>query len=214
MEPFPTPELVWEPAETRWHVYVLPHADDGDLARLLERTAEVAVEVAGESLVPVGAFAHATVHMISQPSAGLPDGSVTAFAKELHAALAEFAPFSVTAGGPCAGTGSVTLDVDGDLLGGPWAELTERVGGAIKSRFGSDALRYQVPPPHISVAYCAESTDSGRLQSALRRRVRPSRAEMRVQEVWLLDVRQDAHAHTYTWPERTAVKIPLGRVRP
>lgn len=211
MEPFPTPELVWAPAETRWHVYVLPREEDTDLAQLIEHTEQVAVEVADDALVPVGAFAHATVHMISQPAAELANGSVDAFAQDLRAVLADHRPFSATAGGPRAAGGSVLLDMDGDQQGGPWAELTADVGEAIKGRFGPEALRYEVPPPHISVAYCAASTDSGRLQSALEQRVRPSHASMKVEEVWLIEVRQDARAHTYTWSEHTAVRIPLGR---
>jgi len=147
--------------------------------------------------------------MLSLPAAHLPDGGVERLAAALRGALADLAPFTLTAGSPLAGTGSVELDLDGDLPGQSWARLSERVGDAIGEVFGPAALQYRPPPPHLTVAYCARATDSGRIQSALRRRVRPSHAPMTVDAVHLLDVHQDAHQHTYTWPTQTAIRIPL-----
>ncbi|HEV2637239.1 MAG TPA: 2'-5' RNA ligase family protein [Actinocrinis sp.] len=212
MEPFPTADLAWEPGETRWHVYVLPEPDNQALAELIVATRTVSLKVAGDRLVPVGDFAHATVHMVSIPAHQLAPGSVEQLAGALRAAVADLVPFQVTVGDASAGTGSVCLNMDQDQPGQPWAVLTERIAQVIADQFGPRAQQYHPPKPHIAVLYCAEAADSGQIQSALRREISPSRALMRVDCVWLLDVRQSVPDHTYTWPDTTAVRIDLGQV--
>lgn len=211
MEPFPTAAQVWTPPQTRWHVYVLPRPQDERLAELLRVCEMVALDVAGGALVPTGRFAHATVQQISRPAAEVTREQIDAFAEDLERRFASVAPFTVTAGPAMATTGAVLLDMDQDLPGEPWLLLDAVVKDAIRGRFGEQALKYETPPPHMTVAYCAASTDSGRLQSALRRRVRPGTAPMTVDALWLLDVRQNVEARTYTWPLETARRIPLGR---
>lgn len=210
MKPFPTPEQVWGPGQARWHVYVLPRAQDEQLAELLRRSTQVSLEVADGVLVPTGEYAHATVQMISIPAAEVPQAELDLFADDLRAALSELEPFTVDVGSALATTGAVLLDMDQDLPGQPWDALNTSVKEAIRARFGEQALKYLTPPPHITVAYCAKPTDSGVLGSQLRRRVRPSRAPMTVDAVWLLDVHQNVEARTYTWSWESAVRVPLG----
>jgi 2'-5' RNA ligase len=211
MEPFPTPAQVWGEGQTRWHVYVLPREGDEALARLLRCSEQVSVQVAGDALVPTGAFAHATVQQVSLPAAEVPAEQIDALAGELRAALAQMDPFTVTVGNVFGTTGAVLADIDQDLPGEPWHALDQAVREAIRARFGEQALKYESPPPHITVAYCAKETDSGVVASQLRRWVRPSHAPMLVDTVWLLDVHQNVEQRTYTWSWETAVRIPLGR---
>jgi hypothetical protein len=58
-------------------------------------------------------------------------------------------------------------------------------------------LEYDTIPSDLTIGYGTGPGDSGRLQSMLRRRVRPSHAAMTVRRVHLLDVVQDAAKSEY-----------------
>lgn len=210
MKPFPTPEKVWPDGQTRWHVYVVPEARDIELARLLHASEQVALEVAGDALVPTGEYAHATAQQISIPAADVSAEKLSAFIDALRHETSALKPFTVTVGNSVATTGAVLADVDQDLEGEPWFELNALVRRLVGQWFGEQALAYFAPPPHITIAYCAKDTDSGVITSHLRRRVRPAHAPMTVDAVWVLDVTQNVEDRTYTWPWQSAVRIPFG----
>jgi hypothetical protein len=217
MIPFPPPALVWpkDPTTgglvTKWHVYACPNLDrDRELAELVATAQQVAEKAAPGCMVPVEpAWLHATVHMIDRPASSLSERDVSEFALSLARELGGLAPFTITARAAMATTGGILLDLDGDEPGGPWQLLTDVVGEVVSGHFGPDALKYGVHPPHISAGYCAVQTDSGPVQSALRRaRIAP--AAFTVDQVHILEVRQHAAEHRYTWNTATAIPIPLG----
>lgn len=220
MRPFPTPEKVWPPVvgedgsaepQRRWEVYVRPDPDDKRLMAFIRQCRQIGTQVGGDALVPVSdAFLHATVLQVSVPSIEVGEARRVSLIEQLHAEAAGLQPFAVTVGGPSAGESSVMLNLDQDLPGEPWAELSERVTAVVRRVVGDSALAAVPPPPHLTCAYGARQVDSGPIQSALRRRLRPQFVTTVIDSVWLLEVRQDAAAHTYTWDEATAVQIPLG----
>lgn len=183
MEPFRTAAQTWTPPQTRWHVHVLPRPQDERMAEPLRACETVALDVAGDALVPTGRFAHPTVQQISRPAAEIPREQIDAFAEDLERRIASIAPFTVAAGPAMATTGAVLLDMDQDLPGEPWHLLDAVVKDAIRGRFGEQALKYETRPP-----------------------------PMTVDALWLLDVRQNVQTRTYTWPQEAGRRIPLGRV--
>jgi hypothetical protein len=217
MRPFPPPEGIWptdpetgEPT-TKWHVYMCPDLDrDTELADLIDTAQAIAQKAAPGSVVPVERpWLHGTVHMIDRAASSLSGRDVSEFALSLARELGAFPMFTITARTVMATTGGILLDLDGDRPGEPWQQLTDIVGGTIQDHFGVDALKYGVHPPHISLGYCAQETDSGVIQSALRRaRLLP--APVTVEAVHILDVRQFAAEHRYTWDLESAIPIPLG----
>jgi hypothetical protein len=220
MRPFPTPEKVWPPLvvqggtaepQRRWEVYVRPDPDDERLMAFIRRCREIGMQVGGDALAPVSdAFLHATLLQVSVPSIEVGEAQRVSLVEQLRVEAAEVEPFAVTVGGPSAGESSVMLNLDQDLPGEPWAELSERVTAVVGRVVGDRALAAAPPPPHLTCAYGARQVDSGPIQSALRRRLRPQFVTTVIDAVWLLEVRQDAAAHTYTWDEATAIRIPLG----
>lgn len=213
MRPFPPPELMWAPGESYLHVYALPAADRSiALSELVSQTRAVAAATCG-ALVPVpDQWLHATVQMITVPAARIDRPCREALAAALAVHLADVPPMDLTVGPPLCGTGGVVLDataVEGadGASDGPWRALRDRTEDAIRQVIGSHGLTYDPGPPHMSVAYAARHADSGPVQSSLQR-IRPGRARWRVGAVELLDVVQDARAHTYTW--RPLTRIPLG----
>jgi hypothetical protein len=213
MRPFPPPELVWAPGVSYLHVYALPaaHRNIG-LAELISQSRAVAADTCG-ALVPVGdQWLHATVQMITVPAAHLDLPCREALTAALSAQLADVPALDLTVGPPLCGTGGVLLDATavqgaGRASDGPWRALRDRTEEAIRQVIGNCGLNYDPGPPHISVAYAARDADSGPVQSSLQR-IRPGRARWRVDAVELLDVVQDADAHTYTW--RPVARIPFG----
>jgi hypothetical protein len=213
MRPFPPPELVWAPGESYLHVYAVPATNwNIGLAELVSRARAVAAATCG-ALVPVAdQWLHATVQMITVPAGRIDGPGREALAAALAVQLAGIPPMDLTVGPPLCGTGGVVLDAiaaDGsDIAGdGPWQALRDRTEHAIRQVIGNEGLNYDPGPPHVSVAYAARHADSGPVQSSLQR-IRPGRARWRVDAVELLDVVQDAHAHTYTW--RPLARIPFG----
>jgi hypothetical protein len=216
MEPFPPPHMVWAPGETRWHCYALPdYVRDASLAELIRRSRAAALEVAGDDLASVeDEWVHATVSMISVPAAELESGAVEALARGLGRVLAEVPAFRLPARRPWAADSSVLMGLaEEEVPGQPWNVLSGLVEQAIGEQFGSRAMQYVPPPPHVTLAYCAKPTESAAIEAALRKvnqTAQTQRAHMSVGEICLVDVRQDAVAHTYTWNKETVIRIPLG----
>jgi hypothetical protein len=217
MRPFPPLKLAWAPGESYLHVYALPAQRSIGLLELVSQARTVAAGTRG-ALVPVAdQWLHATVQMITVPAARIDRPSREALAATLAVQLADVLPIDLTVGPPLCGTGGVVLDTtsaegadgSGD---GPWRALRDRTEEAIRQVIGTQGLTYDPGPPHMSVAYAARHGDSGPVQSRLQL-IRPGRARWRVDAVELLDVVQDAHAHTYTW--RPLARIPFGgRLQP
>jgi hypothetical protein len=209
MRPFPPPNLVWPRGETRLHVYAVPdRAGNPALLDLIDRARPVCNEFADSNVLVEEEWLHATVQQIACDARTLGEHQRSLLAGELEQALRSLAPFTLNTAGFCVGTAGVLLDLDGDQIGEPWHMLSARVADAIGRICGPQALSFDPGPPHLSLTYCSRETDSGDLQGRLRRQVRPSRAPFTVREVQLLDVIQNADAHTYTW--RHVARIPLG----
>lgn len=219
MEPFPPPHMVWAPGETRWHCYALPdYARDASLGELIGRSRAAALEVAGDALAAVeDEWVHATVSMISVPAAELESGVVEALARGLGRVLADVPGFRLPARWPWAADGSVLMGLaEEEVAGRPWDVLSGLVMRAIDEQFGSRAMQYVPPPPHVTLAYCAKATEGAAIEAALREVNQATQVQqvqqayMSIGEVYLVDVRQDAVAHTYTWNKETVIRIPLG----
>jgi 2'-5' RNA ligase superfamily protein len=209
MRPFPPPDEVWPAGETRLHVYAVPdRAANADLLNLVDRARPVCAQFA-DSNVPVDEeWLHTTVRQIVRDARGVGEHQRRLLAGELAQSVSGLAPFTLIVSGLSVGTGGVLLDLDDDGPGGPWRELSGRVTQAIARVCGPESVTYDPGAPHISVTYCRREIDSGELESALRQHVRPARASFVVREVHLVDVIQDADAHTYTW--RNIARVPLG----
>jgi hypothetical protein len=205
---FITAERTW-PEASRWHVYVLPDlGTDAALRRLVERSRTVLARCTALSVVP-DAWLHATVQMVTgRAGADVTGAQRTALVAGLHEQVGALPPFTATGGSVQADRSGVVMDLDLDLPGEPFAVLGERVRAAIRGVFGDDGVRYDPGTPHVTLAYATGPEDSGSVQSDLRRTVRPSRAPLTVDAVWLLDVIQDAARSQYRWHEPIA-RIPL-----
>jgi hypothetical protein len=208
VDQFVTAERIW-PEATRWHVYVLPDLDtDAALRRLVEQSRTVIGQHAALSVVP-DAWLHATVQMVTgRAGADVTEMQQAALVAGLHEHVGILAPFTATGGSVQANRSGVVVDLDLDLPGEPFAVLGERVRAAIRGVFGDEGLRYDPGTPHITLAYATGHEDSGIVQSRLRRTVRPSRAPLTIDAVWLLDVIQDADRSQYRWHPPIA-RIPL-----
>ena len=208
MDRFITAERIW-PEASRWHVYVLPDlGTDTAFRRLVERSHTVLARHPALAVVP-DAWLHATVQMVTgRAGADVTEAQRAALVAGLHEQAGGLAPFTATGGSVQANQTGVVVDLDLDLPGEPFAVLGERVRTAIRGVFGDEGVRYDPGTPHITLAYATGPADSGVMQSALRRTVRPSRAPLTVDAVWLLDVVQDPDRSQYRWHEPIA-RIPL-----
>jgi hypothetical protein len=132
---------------------------------------------------------------------------------ELSTRLALLTPFTLTAGCASAETGSVLLDLDQDQPGEVWNELSNRVHDAVWRVVDGPPDPQFPAPPHLDLAHCAVDCDSGVIQRQLRVEVRPTRAAMFVDAVYLARIVFDEETHEQHFgPD--AIRIPLGgRIR-
>jgi len=209
MERFLTPARLWPAGVTRLHVYLLPDLTvDAGLAGLLSRCRAVLDTVPFVAAVP-DPWLHATVQMITgRAAAQISTHERQRLVAALTAALADVPACSLTVGSVMASASGVVADMDGDLPGEPFHEIYLRCRQAIADALGPDAIAYETLPPHLTLGYGIAPGDSGTVQSALRRQVRPSHATMTVRQVHLLDVVQDADRSQYRWTP--VARIPLG----
>jgi hypothetical protein len=201
-------DVLWPVGESRLHVYVLPEPDlDVDLAALLQRCRRVLEQF--DFLVPVAEqWLHTTVQMVTgRPAVAIDEQARQQLTDELTRELTAVRPFVLRAGGPSAGRSGVVLDLDGDQPGDPFLDLYQRVRHAISTVLGPGSIEYGTLPAHLTLAYAGGPGDSGLVQSALRRQVRPATAPMSVRAVHLLDVVQDATTNEYQWT--SLASIPL-----
>jgi hypothetical protein len=201
---FITAERTWlEP--TRWHVYVLPDLDtDPALQRLIERARGVMEQYPVLSVVE-DAWLHATVQMVTgRAGEAVSAAERAALVTALQEQVGILPAFTVTAGSVLANGAGVVVDLDQDQPGEPWDVLSSAVRDAILTTFGPGSVDYDPGPPHVTLAYATGPEDSGVVQSQLRRTVRPNRAPMTVNAVWLLDVIQDVDRSQYRWLEPIA----------
>ena len=209
MDRFIAGPVVWAAGETRLHVYVLPNLSVNlQLRELVHRIRSVIASYPALSPVP-DEWLHATVQAITgAPADGVSLHQRTEMVAALRRQVAGMAPFEVTAGAPIADQAGVLLDLDQDMPGEPFDMLSSGVRAAIGEIFGESALQHDPGPPHVTLGYASGPEDSGVVQAMLRRQVRPGRAPMRVDAVYLVDVIQDAALSQYRWRTPIAV-IPL-----
>ena len=214
MRPFPGPDDIWPDGPHRWHLYALPEPGQPALARLIEKTRTATLDALGEDFADALAlvkppFVHATCQMISLPADAVDPEALAGFTADLREHLAAQPEFTLRARWPQAGSGGVEIDLyDPDPLM-PWKILSRTAREAIAKWFGLEALAYDPPPPHLSIAYCVRAFDSGIVQPRLRHLVRLPDAAFHVDALHLLRVFQDAEAHTYEWAQPEAIRLPL-----
>ncbi|MDG4795206.1 2'-5' RNA ligase family protein [Micromonospora sp. WMMD1082] len=211
MQRFITGARTWATGTRKLQVYIVPDLTrDTALHDLVTRTRSVVRPDFSHCLAEVpDEWLHATVRAVAGiPSADISTAQRAAFTSALTDRLAAVPAFTSTAGPPMATMTSVLIDVDGDHRGGPWKALDSAVKAAIADVFGGAASAMDPSPAHVTIGYGVADEDSGRIQSALRKQVRPARARLSVDEVHVVDVEQDATASTYRW--ETVARIPLG----
>ena len=214
MRPFPGPNDIWPDGPHRWHLYALPAPGQPALARLIEKTRTVTLAALGEDFADALAlvkppFVHATCQMISLPADAVEPETLGRFTADLRERLAAQPSFTLQARRPQAGSGGVEIDLYDPNPLTPWKVLSETAREAIATWFGPEALGYDPPPPHLSIAYCIRALDSGIVQPRLRHLVRLADATFHIDALHLLRVRQDGQAHTYEWAQVDAVRLPL-----
>jgi hypothetical protein len=210
MDPFPSPDLLWPVRETRWRVCVLPDRQrDLELFDLIDKARKVFSGFSGTLVEVPDAHLNAPVYPVPGSAQDANVGLLTTLlATELSARLGAMPSFTVLAGPASAETESVLLDLDGDQVGDPWDELSGRVGDAVGRIFGEEMPGLTIPPPHLTLAYGAQSCDSGLIQARLRTQARPTLAPLTVDAVHLVVVTQHPDAHTYTL-DTNLIRIPL-----
>lgn len=190
--------------EPRWQVYALPTAE----VRALAATYRPVLDRFDELSPVADTDLHMTVQPLPGSSSDYPAARLNSVHTALRAALATVAPVTVTAGPALCSSAGVVADVDADD-DHPLAALFTRVHRTVRAAAGE-------PPPsgwpgHVSLAYARGDRDSGDIQSPLRRtRTAPIRATWTIDRLHLVEVHQDSERHTYSWPTRTALEIPLG----
>lgn len=209
MKPFPRPESSWRPGETRLHVYVLPtRAEQPSLLRLIDQAGEVCARFADTNVPVREEWLHATVRMVSLDAREIEPARRTSLAESLAASVADLSPFTLHVRDLVATDAGVMLAFD-DAAGpdGPWQRMSVRVREAIGRSCGPGALGFDPKPPHVSLTYCSRATDSAPVQEALSA-VPHAGEPFHVTALHLVDVIEDADAHTYTW--RHLARVPLG----
>lgn len=204
---------IWPPGWTRLHAYLLPELrHDHGLAQLVAgcRTTVAAFDF----LAPVpDAWLHVTVQpVMGVPAAEIGPGDRDKLVARLTDALADVPAFTLTAGSPQASITVVLADLDGDLPGQPLHTVHGRTRAAIEDVLGPSALAYDALPGHLTLAYATGAGDSGQVQAALRKRVRPGHAPLTVRAVHLVDVAQDVRGSAYRWTP--IARVPLAHPEP
>ena len=210
MQRFISGARLWPQGTRKLHVYIVPDLTrDTALHDLVARTRAVLRANFASCLAEVpDPWLHATGRAVAGIAAAeISAEQRAAFARAMAGTLAVVPAFTSVAGPPLATTSSVLLDIDGDHAGGPWAAMSTAIDAVIAEVFGDEALAMDPGAPHLAIAYGTADADSGRIQSLLRKQVRPSRAQLTVEEVHLVDVEQDAAESSYRWSD--IARIPL-----
>ena len=197
----------WPKHARVWHLYALPDLtlpENRRFTDLAQRHRDILAERFAHVVVPVAPqWLHATVAMVTTPQVpDLSPATLDRLFEELSSALRPLEPITVWAA-PHVGRTGPGLDLAPDE---GFAELAAATN-TVLDRVLDQRSPYHPPAPHITTGYCHQDGDSGPVASALRAS-RPTRAPLTFEQVCLIQVAQDARAHTYTWAEPAAL-IPL-----
>ncbi len=208
MIPFPTADAVWPPGSSMWRLCVLPNLPhEAGLQRLLDQAckalapfplAEVAVADLNIGICP-----------LDLPEQDPGTHLRRKVSRTLAAHLRDLPPFAMPVGPEHVGIGTVALELQAQR----WPQLTARVGAALGEALEEHEFGPMPPRPHLTIAYGAGHCDSAEIAAALRTARRSERAEVRIDAVHLVRVRQNAAAHQYHLAA-PALTVPLGGPRP
>ena len=208
MIPFPTADVVWPHGSSMWRLCVLPRPPhERGLQRLLDQAYKVLApfplaEVAGADL-------NIGICPLELPEQDPGTHLRRQVSRALAAHLADLPPFAMPVGPEHVGIGTVALELQAER----WPQLTARVGAALGEALEDCEPGPMPTRPHLTIAYGAGHCDSAEIAAALRAATRSERAEVLIDAVHLVRVRQNAPAHQYhlTAP---AVTVPIGGTRP
>ena len=208
MIPFPTADAVWPRGSVRWRLCVLPRPQrDRGLQRLLD--------LAHKALAPfpVAEVSDADLNIgicpLDLPAPNSGEQLRLDLSRVLTAQLSGLEPFTMAVGTAHVGAYRVLLE----LGPGRWPELIERVGAGLGGVLEADQLGPMHTRPLLTFAYGAGHCDSAEIAAALRASLQHVHAEVLIDAVHLVQVRQDAPAHGYRVAS-PALTIPLGGARP
>ena len=193
--------VLWPLGRTRLRVYYVPPAEPikplVDAYRSALAPFRFIAPVAGEWL-------HATIAAVQDRwTSEVTPGQLTAAEARLREELEDLPEFTVQAGGALASRHGVTIDLVPDR---DFAELIRRASGVFTEIFGPASSDYDGGRPHIALAYGTGQGDSGHVQGRLRNAT-DLRVPLKVAEVLLAEVSQDAVHHLVHW--RELARIPL-----
>jgi hypothetical protein len=195
VEPFFVGDRRWPPGCSWLQLYVTPDLDrDGDLGVLVDRCGRLLGEYATLAVVPPE-WLHITVQPIRQRGVEVSPAERADLIGVLTAALRPVPAFTVLAGSVVAGSVGVLADLHPD---GPFEYLLDVAREAIVEACGSDAISYDTRPFHLALAYALGAENGSELQHRLRR-IRPGHAELTVDAVRLVEVRQDLRRGRFWW---------------
>lgn len=193
---FPADDRRW-PTGPYLQVAVLPDfRKDVDLARLVDTAHAVLTSYSSLALVP-RRWMHITVQaFLHRPAAEIPERRTAALITGLADAVADLPSFQLHVGSLLAGGTGVAADSHPDHKVDVVFERVRDVGRRV---FGEAAVAKDSRPAHMAVAYGRGADDSGRMQSQIRRRIRPSHATLTVDAIHLVIVTPDPSAGLFRW---------------
>jgi hypothetical protein len=193
--------VLWPPGRTRLRVYYVPPAEP--IRPLVDAYACALAPF--DFIAPVAAeWLHATVAAVQDRWASeVTPRQLNTVESRLRQELGDLTAFSVQAGGALASRHGVTIDLIPDQ---DFVELIRRASGVFTEIFGPAAAGYDGGRPHLALAYGTGPGDSGLVQGRLRNAT-DLRVPLKVAEVRLVEVSQDAVRHHVRW--RELAQIPL-----
>lgn len=201
-----SPVRLWPVNARRVHVHLLPDLrQDERLAALIARSRAVADRY-GCLTVVEERWLHVPVAAVAD--FGVDRGVVT---NTLVKALNRFPAFSMTLGSVIVGADDVVLDCDGDATrASPLVVLHEMIADALRGIGSPVTGTDEVFPPGLTIAYGRGEADSGLIASEIRGQVRNGPATFTVDNVAVVDARQDPVSLQMSW--REIARIGLGAV--
>ncbi|MBR7825835.1 2'-5' RNA ligase family protein [Actinospica sp. MGRD01-02] len=208
MIPFPAADQVWPEGSVRWRICLLPRPQrDPGLQPLLDRARKALAPF------PLAEVADDDLNIGICPLER-PDVPARRMLREIAAVLAEqlagLAPFAMPVGPAHSGTGSVAFELEPHPR---WLELTERLRAGLGAVLDADGLGPMQKRPHLTVAHGAGHCASAEIEAVLRAAAAGERAEVLIDAVHLVQVRQNAPLHGYRLAPPT-LSVPLRVTRP
>jgi hypothetical protein len=207
MIPFPTADAVWPQGAVRWRMCILPNpARDHGLQQLLDHARKATAPF------PLAEVADADLDIgicpLERP--GVPGRQqLREVAAVLAEHLADLPLFALTAARVHVGVGSVLFELGPHRL---WSELTGRIAAGVGVVLGPQAVGPPQTRPHLTIAYGAGHCASIEIAAALEAALAREYAEVLIDAVHLVQVRQNAPAHGYRLTPTLTVQ--LGRLGP